>query len=345
MSQGRFRVGYLDRVPHPAFLDAMAPARDAIDLVCIPSGGDPEEATRALATCHGYYISAARDELPRRWHATAAFLDAMPNLVIVSSQGAGHDTIDAAACAARGVAACCQSGGNAEGVAEQTLGVILSLLKRVPEGDAAIRRGEARDRSRLLGRELAGRTVGLVGIGNIGTRTAHYLKAFGCRVLAHDPYVDREAIAARGAEKVDLERLLAESDIVSLHCPLTVETAGMFGAEAFAAMRPGALFVTTARGGIHDEAALHDALVRGHIAGAGLDVWAVEPPPPDHPLLSHPSVIATPHIAGVTDESRRRVTAMAAETFIAASRREVPPRLIDPASAEGVRARLAAAVW
>ncbi|MFH1517049.1 MAG: NAD(P)-dependent oxidoreductase, partial [Pseudomonadota bacterium] len=231
MKNGKFKVAYLDHPPHPAFLEAMRTATD-IDLICISTDDDPAAVTRALAECEGYYVQAAKDELPMVWQVTEDFLSQMPKLLVVSSYGAGYDTVDIDACIRYGVAACNQAGGNAEAVSQQTLAYILSLLKRIPEGDAAVRQGTALDRNRFMGRELFGRTVGVVGLGHIGTRVAHYLKAFNCKVLAYDPYVDAETCAARGAEKVDFDTLLSESDIVSVHCPLTAETRNMFSAGA-----------------------------------------------------------------------------------------------------------------
>jgi D-3-phosphoglycerate dehydrogenase len=236
-----------------------------------------------------------------------------------------------------------QAGGNAEGVAEHALGMMLSLLKRIPEAHAILRAGALKQREALMGRELVNRTVGIVGLGHVGTRTAQLAKAFGCRVLAVDPYLDTATCAERHAEKVDFETVLKESDIVTVHCPLTRETRGMFGAAQYAMMKKGALFISTARGSIHDEAALHAALVSGHLAGAGLDVWEKEPPPPSHPLLSHPSVIASPHTAGVTHESRERVARMAAEAFASAAAGKVPPRLLNPAAVGRYAARWSAA--
>lgn len=190
-----------------------------------------------------------------------------------------------------------------------------------------------------MGRNLYGKTVGLVGIGNVGTRTAAILNAaFHCRVLAYDPYVDAATVADRGAEKIDdLRAMLAECDVVSLHCPLTPESRAMMAADAFAAMKPGSVLVTTARGSIHDEGALLAALRKGHVAAAGLDVWEQEPPPKDHPLLSHPAVICTQHTAGVTHESRSMITRIAAEAFSAFAAGHFPPRIINPA----VKARVA----
>ncbi|MCK8785488.1 3-phosphoglycerate dehydrogenase [Roseomonas sp. NAR14] len=332
MTENRFRVGYLQHVPHPAFLEAAA-AEPSLEIRRIPLD-QPEAAIHAaLAGCHGYYVMAARDELPAPWHVTTALLATLPRLLMVSSYGAGYDPVDRDACTAAGVALSNQSGGNAEGVAEHAVGMMLLLLKRVPESHAAMRAGRAADRGAFLGREIVGRPVGLVGLGHVGARTAAILNALGARVMACDPYLDAAECAARGATKVELPELLAACDVVSLHCPRDAATRGLFGAAAFAAMRPGAIFVTTARGGIHDEAALLAALEAGHLGGAGLDVWDPEPPRPDAPLLAHPLVIASPHTAGVTQESRERVVRMAVAGFVEAAAGRLPPRLQNPAVA------------
>lgn len=331
MRTDRFRVAYLIRVPHQSFLDAAA--RDPrLEIVRMTLEEGEEAALKLLETCQGYYVRASRDELPRPFHVTDALLARLPNLLIAASQGAGYDTIDPAACTRAGVLLVNQAGGNAEAVAEHAVGMMLALLKRFPECHAAMREGRAERREAFMGRNLYGKTVGLVGIGHVGARTAAILNAaFHCRVLAYDPYVDAATVAERGAEKVDdLHAMLAQCDVVSLHCPLTPESRAMMGAAAFAAMKPGAVLVTTARGSIHDEAALLEALRRGHIAGAGLDVWEREPPPKDHPLLSHPAVICTQHTAGVTEESRAMIARIAAEAFSAFAAGRFPPRIINP---------------
>ena len=161
-------------------------------------------------------------------------------------------------------------------------------------------------------------------------------------VLAYDPYVEAEEIARRGARSVTFDELLSQSDIVSIHCPRTGETMGMIDTRASVRMKKGALFVTTARGGIHDEAALFDALKSGHLAGAGLDVWEKEPPPLQHPLLTLDNVIATYHTAGVTVEERRAVAAEGAEQVIGLLKGSRPPRLVNPEIWPGYRARLEA---
>ena len=192
-----------------------------------------------------------------------------------------------------------------------------------------MRRGERFTRQDAIGSDLDARTLGLVGIGHAGGRTAVLGRAFGMAVLACDPLLDAQEIVRRGAEPVALADLLQRSDVVSLHCPLNEATTGLFGAAAFASMKPGALFITTARGGIHDEAALFQALASGHLGGAGLDVWATEPPAADHPLLGLDNVLATMHTAGVTYGSRRQMASMAANQIIALARGARPPRLVN----------------
>ena len=326
----QFRVGYLSHVPHRSFLDTAA-EHAALEVVRIALEQPEDSIIAALASCHGYYVMASRDELPHALHVTPTLLARLPELLMVGSTGAGYDTADPAACTEAGVLLVNQAGGNAEGVAEHAVGMMLALLKRIPEAHAAMLAGRAQRREALMGRNILGRTVGLVGLGHVGTRVAAILRtAFSCRILAYDPYLDAATCTARGAEKVELATLLAESDVVSLHCPLTPDTRGMIGAQAFAAMRPRAVFVTTARGHIHDEAALLAALESGHIAAAGLDVWAREPPPTDHPLLRHPAVLASQHTAGVSEESRANIARIAALAFADCAEGRMPPRVINP---------------
>ena len=327
MADISFRVGLRGRPMHPAFLETIA--REPHILMATFEDDAPALAAD-LGASHGYYVSSARNELPAAFHVTDELIARMPSLLLVATYGAGYDTVDVDACTRAGIAVVNQAGGNAEGVAEHALGMMLGLLKRMPEAHDAMRRGAVREREAFMGRELTGRTVGIVGLGHVGSRTAKLLRAFDCRVLAYDPYLDEDTCAERGARKVDLARLLEESDIVTVHAPLANATRGMFGAAEYAQMREGAIILNTARGEILDEAALFDALESGHLGGAGLDAWAQEPPPADHPLLTHPAVIATVHTGGVTYESRERVAIMAAEAFAAAARGETPPRIVNP---------------
>jgi D-3-phosphoglycerate dehydrogenase len=181
-----------------------------------------------------------------------------------------------------------------------------------------------------MGHEIRGKTVGLVGIGHVGTRVAALAKAFGMEVIAFDPLLEPGEVDRRGARPVSLDQLLAQADIVSLHCPRDAGTLKMIDAGAFARMKQGAIFVTTARGGIHDEQALVEALRSGHLAGAGIDVWDREPPPLDHPLLQMDQVFASFHIAGVTHEARRNVASMSAEQIVLLLAGGRPPRLVNP---------------
>lgn len=313
----------------PAF-DPPLNADPAIALSVLARAGDAEAARRALAAAHVYHVSSAKDELPREWFVDRALIERAPHLLAVSTYGAGFDTVDLAACTAAGIAVVNQAGGNAAAVAEHTFGFMIGLAKRIIECDRRLRRGERFTREEAMGTDLAGRTLGLVGIGHVGRRVAALGKAFGMNVIATDPNVARDEIVRRGARAVSFSALLGEADIVSVHCPLDATTRGMFDARAFASMRRGALFISTARGGIHDEAALHAALIGGHLGGAGLDVWGHEPPPPTHPLLALDNVFVSHHIAGVTRGARRNLATIAAEQICAIARGERPPRLANP---------------
>jgi D-3-phosphoglycerate dehydrogenase len=315
-------------------------AREAdIELRTCERAGAEDRAWAALDEAHVYVISSAKDELPRRWFVTAELLQRCPKLLCVSASGAGYDTIDVDACSKAGIIVVNQAGMNAPAVAEHTLGLMLALYKRLAESDRRLRRERGFAREDLMGRDLSGKVLGLVGIGHVGTRVAHLAQAFGMTVLAYDPYVRADDVARRGARPATLPELLAHSDFVSIHCPRTAETLGMIDARAFARMKKGALFVNTARGGIHDEAALFQALQSGHLSGAGLDVWEKEPPPLQHPLLTLDNVIATYHTAGVTVETRRTVAGAAAEQVIGLLKGGRPPRLVNPEAWPANRAR------
>lgn len=283
-----------------------------------------------LSEAHVYVISSAKDELPRQWFATAELLKRCPRLLCVSTSGAGYDTVDVEACSKAGIIVVNQAGMNAGAVAEHTVGMMLSLSKRISECDRRLRRERGFAREDVMGRDIAGKTLGIVGIGHVGTRVTRLAAAFGMNVIAYDPYVAADEIARRGAHAVTFDELLAQSDFVSIHCPRTKETLNMIDARALDRMKRGAMFITTARGGIHDEAALFAALQSGHIAGAGLDVWEKEPPALDHPLLTLDNVIASYHTAGVTREARGHMAGQAAEQIVGLLKGGQPPRLLNP---------------
>ena len=289
----------------------------------------PAENWARVSQAHGYHI-APRGELQEPWFGDARLLQRCPALLAICSTGAGFDMVDVEACTAAGVLVCNQSGSNYEAVAEHALGMMLGLAKKIALANRAMLRSDAINRWDYVGSELKGKVLGIVGIGTIGSRTAALARAFGMQVIACDPYVGAQQVGERGAQKVDLGELLLGSDFVSVHCPRTAETMNMFGAAEFAAMKPSAYFVNTARGGTYDEAALLDALNAGRIAGAGVDVFVQEPPPKDHPLLLHPAVIATPHSAGATQEAMREMARYAAAQWLDIFDGRRPPRLQNP---------------
>jgi len=318
--------------PHrPIGFGEMLGKRGDIRLDMLEQKLPDEAALKVLADAHAYQLSSARDELAPHYHARAELLGRAPNLLIVSTNGAGYDTVDAKACTERGVLVVNQSGGNAEAVAEHVVGMMLCLVKRVGETDRALRAGNLNNRGDFIGREAFGRAVGIVGLGNVGRRIAELTgNLFRMEVLAYDPYLSAEVMRARGATKVELDELLRRADFVSINCPLTDETRKMIGAPQFALMKPDAYFITTARGSIHDEAALERALHDKKLAGAGLDVWEKEPPPASHPLMKYDNVMVTPHMAGVTREARIKMGQIAAEQMLDALDGKPVPRIVNP---------------
>ena len=335
------KIVYLDAFPAMNAHDILA-ERPELEVVKISSNMALDQAFEILKDAHAYQQIPARDEVIAGFRAGPELLKRCPELLIVSSNGSGVDTIDVEACTAAGVLVVNQAGGNAEAVAEHAMAMILSLLKRIGESDQKLRRGWSGARTDLIGRNLEGRTVGIIGLGYIGTRMAGILRdVFGCRVLAFDPYVDPEEIMRRKAEPVDFDELLKVAEILTVHCPLTRETRGMLGKDEFSKLPDGALLVSTARGGIIEEPALVDALTSGKIAGAGLDVWEKEPPPADHPLLAFDTVIASPHTAGVTIDSRANMARYAATQLIDLFDGKPPARPVNPNVSERYRARFA----
>jgi len=223
-------------------------------------------------------------------------LRAVPSLSVVSRLGVGVDMLDLDAFERRGVRVARAEGANSRSVAELTLLLILGVLRRIPEVGAGLRSGRWEQPS---GRELTGKTVGVVGLGHVGREVARLVGAVGCDVLAVDAY---QTEAPGGVQLVDLDRVLRDSDVVSIHVPLTADTTGLIGRRELGLMKPDAVHINTARGPLVDEAALVEALNQGSLAGAGLDVLADEPPV-DSVLLHHPKVFVTSHIGGSTDEA------------------------------------------
>jgi D-3-phosphoglycerate dehydrogenase len=330
MTVNNKRVFYVKYLPNEIYVDILR-ARPDVRLDRLENESPEELFAPILAAAHAYQVGAARDELASHFHVHKDLLRRAPNLLLVSSNGAGFDPVDVDACTEAGVVVVNQSGGNANSVAEHALGMLLTLSKRILEADRALRRNANLSRNALMGTEAQGKTIGIVGLGNVGRRITELCKGLlRMKVVAYDPYLTATEMAARGAEKVELDDLLRRSDYVSISCPLTKDNRGMIGAREFSLMQPHAYFITTARGFIHDETALADALRGKQIAGAGLDVWAKEPPPADHPLLQFDNVLASPHTAGVTKEARINMGKIAAEQLLDVLDGKRPPRIINP---------------
>lgn len=263
-----------------------------------------------LATIPEFHALVVRS----RTKVTREVLERGRLLRVVGRSGVGLDNIDVAAARERSIEVVYAPGASAVSVAELAIGLILSLARRIPEADASTRAGRW-ERSRFLGTELAAKTLGIIGLGNIGCEVARRAVGFCMRIVFHDPLRPRDAHCVPEAREVSLSTLLEISDIVSVHVPLREETRNLIGAEALDRMKRGAYLVNTARGGIVDEAALLSALRSGRLAGAALDVFAAEPPV-GSALLAEPNVIATPHIGASTREAQERVSGEVARAVI-----------------------------
>ena len=284
-----------------------------------------------LQSAHGYQLLPST-ETPEMFYPDKSLLMRCPDLLAVSSAGAGYDMVDVDAGTKAGVLVFNQSGANSESVVQHALGMMLTLCKNMIQSDRAIHHPERNwTRMDYVGSELTGRTLGIVGLGNIGRRLSAICgSVFNMRVIAYDPYITDQDFVERGAEKVSLGTVMSEADFVSIHCPLTEETTNMIGARQFEVMKPGAYFISTARGGIHDEGALEQVIASGLLAGAGLDVFAEEPPAHNHPLMAYPNVIVSPHNAGITSDCLHNMALSQAEQWCDVFAGLRPRLLINP---------------
>ena len=240
-----------------------------------------------------------------------------PELRVVARIGVGYDAVDVPALTKRGIPLMVVGIANSPSVAEQAMFFMMTLARRGARFDALVKEGRWPERLKTLPCELLGKTALIVGFGRIGTRTAKRCLAMEMTVLVYDPYVPAESVVAAGYEPVgDLDAAVARADFVTIHCPKTPETLGMFDAARLRRMKPTAYLVNTARGGIIEEAALHAALSAGRLAGAGLDVFALEPAATDNPLLKLPNVVTAPHMAGVTVEAVARMAVVAVRNIL-----------------------------
>ena len=269
---------------------------------------DPAALEAALPWADGWIVR-------NRTQVRGRLLAAATQLKVIGRLGVGLDNIDVATCKARGIVVIPAAGANAESVAEYVLTAALGGLRGVFFSTRAVEAGTWPRQMLSQGREAAGKVLGLVGLGNIGQLTARKAAAIGMRVIAHDPYLANDDAAWQCVEGPprDLERLLGESDVVSLHVPLTSETRGLLDARRLALMKRDAMLINTARGGLVDEAAVASMLRAGRLGGAALDVFETEPLPAGTPLAGAPRLLCTPHIAGITIESNERVSLFIAD--------------------------------
>jgi len=288
--------------------------RDDIDIVEFSnsiSAKDFEALLREQAPVHGVALGPTRFGEPE--------LEASRDMKVVTRIGVGFDAVDVPALSRRNIPLMVAGTANSPSVAEQAIFMMLTLAKRASEMHALVKDGNWHTRLGKLPFDLFGKTLLIVGFGRIGTRTAKRCLAMEMNVLVYDPYRSAAEIAAAGCERVlDLDAALPRADFVSIHCPKTSETVGMFNTARLKRMKPTAYLINTARGGIIDEPALHDALASDRLAGAGLDVFEQEPPPIGHSLFELPNVIIAPHVAGVTREAVDRMSEQTARNILSA---------------------------
>ena len=291
--------------------DGLAPLRsdDRFQLI-ERTGLKGEELARAITGMHAVIVRSST-------RITRDALQHADELRVIGRAGVGVDNIDVDAATERGVAVLNAPSGNTISAAELTLALVLACVRRIPAADRSMKAGEW-DRKSFTGSELYGKVLGLVGAGRIGGEVARRARAFGMRVCAYDPYLTPERAESLEVELSSLDAVLSRSDVISLHVPLTDSTEGMIGAEELAMMKPGAVIVNAARGGVIDEAALAAALQSGRIGGAGLDVFAEEPLPADHPLRGVDNAVLTPHLGAATEEAQHNVAVEIAEAVRAA---------------------------
>jgi D-3-phosphoglycerate dehydrogenase len=246
-------------------------------------------------------------------------VNAGSRLRVIGRAGVGLDNVDVDACTERGILVINAPTANIMSATEHTMAMLLALCRNIPEAHASVKRGEW-TRSKFMGIELDGKTLGVIGLGRIGSRVAARARGFNMRVLAYDPYIADSVFERFNAQRVTLDELLAQSDVITVHTPMTDETRGMIGAAEIAKMKNGAIVLNIARGGIYDESALAEGLNSGKIGGAAIDVYVDEPPGKDHPLLNAKNIVLSPHIGANTIEAQDRVAVQTAEMVLEALR-------------------------
>ncbi|MEP7270984.1 MAG: phosphoglycerate dehydrogenase [Acidobacteriota bacterium] len=269
------------------------------------AGIKPEE---LLASIDHYDALIVRSETK----VTAELIGAGTNLKVIGRAGTGVDNIDVPAATQRGIVVMNAAGGNSVTTAEHTIALLMSMARKIPQASSTLKSGKW-DKKRFMGTELNGKTLGIIGLGNIGKIVASRAIGLSMKVAAYDPFLTREVAVKAGIELMPLDDLFRRSDFITVHTPLSETTRGIIGAEAFTKMRDGVRIINCARGGLVDEGALFEAIKSGKVAGAALDVFVVEPPPADHPLLGLDEVVVTPHLGASTAEAQDQVAVTISE--------------------------------
>jgi D-3-phosphoglycerate dehydrogenase len=283
----------------------LQPLRDAGFVVEKRTKLNPAELRAALSGCAGLVV---RSETK----VTSDLMDSATTLRVVGRAGVGVDNIDVPAATERGIVVMNAPDGNTITTAEHTIALLIALARRVPQANSSLKSGHW-DRKSFIGVELQGKTLGVVGLGRIGRTVSARARAFGMKIVAFDPFIAPEQARDLEIELSALDELFATADFITIHTPLTAETRGVIGRDAFAQMKKGVRIINCARGGLVDEGALYNAIKSGTVAGAALDVFTEEPPAPDHPLLLLDEVIATPHLGASTAEAQEGVAFTVAE--------------------------------
>jgi D-3-phosphoglycerate dehydrogenase len=283
----------------------LQPLRDAQFVVEKRVGLSPSVLRDALTDCVGLVV---RSETK----VTSDLMDSATALRVVGRAGVGVDNIDVPAATERGIVVMNAPDGNTITTAEHTIALLIALARRIPQANTSLKSGRW-ERKTFIGVELQGKTLGVVGMGRIGRTVAARARAFGMKIVAFDPFIAPEQARDAEVELAPLDELFANADFITVHTPLTAETRGVIGRDAFAKMKKGVRIINCARGGLVDESALYDAIKSGTVAGAALDVFVEEPPPSDHPLLMLDEVIVTPHLGASTTEAQEGVAFTVAE--------------------------------
>jgi D-3-phosphoglycerate dehydrogenase len=270
----------------------------------VKTGMKPDELAENIGNYHGLVIRSATK-------VTSKIIDAASNLRVIGRAGSGLDNVDITAATKKGIVVMNTPGGNTITTAEHTMALMFALARQIPQATASIKQGKW-EKKKFMGVELFNKTLGVIGIGNIGSQVAKRSQAFAMNVIAYDPFLSEEKAKEMGVEKVNLEELFSRSDFITIHTPITAETRNMINKETIKKMKNGVRIINCARGGIINEKDLYDALVEGKVAGAALDVFEKEPPE-NNPLLTLDNVISTPHLGAATKEAQENVAIAIAE--------------------------------